>query len=121
VDVAGHPVALLRRGQPLRLQGVVAQLLVGRDKARRVCCSRRSSSVTTAANTTAASVPNPSRSPSHHVMPTCTIGTIRMTTTVYGRGSSSTHWLTSTTRNSVEPAPGSSANTTPASASTAAT
>ena len=32
VDVAGHPVALLRRGQLLGLQGVVAQLLVGRDQ-----------------------------------------------------------------------------------------
>jgi len=32
VDVAGHPVALLRRGEPLGLQGVVAQLLVGRGE-----------------------------------------------------------------------------------------
>ena len=61
--------------------------------------------MTTAVNAAAASVPRPLRSPSPHVMPTCTSGIAAATTTAAGSGSSSTLWLTRTMSSSVAPTP----------------
>ncbi len=75
-----------------------------------------------AANSTDMRVPMPSRRPSPSDIPRCTSGTTAMTSAIAGRGRrSSTHWLTSTTRNSVVPTPASIVKSTNASGSWTAT